>query len=163
MLDFLGAWTQAYPYTSLLLILMAIDIMTGLLRAIEEKKLSSDVSGRGMRRKATMLILVMVGKALERVTGPAPVAEFIALGFCVSEGLSVLENAALLGAPIPQFLTQFFMQLQAVANSKTPFRLGDSPRDHDRILEQRQPEHTKNNLRPDVTENLLDQVEKDGL
>lgn len=163
MLDFLGPWIQAYPYTGLLLILMAFDILTGVIRAISEKKLDSTINGRGMRRKAVMLILVMVGKALERVIGDAPIAEVIAVGFCVSEGISILENATLLGAPVPPFLTQIFMQLQAA--SQRPFRLGDSPEDYDRILALRQAaEHAKNDaLKPGVVDELLSSIEKDGL
>ena len=162
MLSFLGEWTKTYPWASLLLVLMAFDILTGLLRAIQEKKLSSDINGRGMRRKATMLILVLVGKALEQTVGEAPISEAIAGGFCVSEGLSILENATLLGAPVPPFLTRFFLQLQA-ASTANPFRLGDSPADHDRILAQRELAHTKNELRPDVVEQTLDRIEKEGL
>lgn len=160
-MTFLGEWTQTYPYAALLLILMAFDILTGLMRAIQDKKLSSDVSGRGMRRKATMIILVMVGKALERVTGEAPISEAIAVGFCVSEGLSILENATLLGAPVPPILTQIFAQLQTTATKS--FRLGDSSADHDRILQERaSDDHTKNELRPDVVDQVFDHIEKDG-
>lgn len=163
MLQRLADWSATYPYTSLLLFLMFWDVVTGLLRAIQERKLSSDINGRGMRRKATMLILVLIGKALERVTGPAPIAEAIAVGFCVSEGLSILENATLLGAPVPPFLTRFFLQLQHMTASTTSVRLGDSQEDVDRILAARQAGHTKNEPRPDVTENLLDHIEKDGV
>ncbi len=105
------AWFDEHPMLALLIIAMVIDVATGLLRAWQDKRISSDISGKGMRRKATMLILVLMGFALERYVKIGGIAEVIAGGFCISEALSVFENAALLGVKVPSVLQNAFEQL----------------------------------------------------
>ncbi len=104
-------WFQINMFASLLIHLMIADVLTGLLRAWQERTLISCVAGAGMRRKATMLIMVLVGQALEPYMQHMPVSEIIAAGFAVSEGISVIENAAALGVPVPPILRQVFVDI----------------------------------------------------
>ncbi|GAC1354035.1 MAG: hypothetical protein NVS4B8_30560 [Herpetosiphon sp.] len=104
-------WFVVNPAAGLLVHLMIADVATGLLRAWQERKLASCVAGDGMRRKATMLIMVVVGQLLEPYAQHLPVGSIMATGFAVSEGLSLLENAALLGVPVPPVVTRAFAAL----------------------------------------------------
>lgn len=122
-------WFQGNPFVGLLFVLMISDVVLGLLRATKERRLSSAVSGDGMRRKAVMLILVGLGKVIGvfvvRETGESPLtsmASLIAGGFCFSEGMSIIENSRLLGVKIPEVLTQYFSRLAPDAISKTSER-----------------------------------------
>lgn len=108
--NFVMDWFRLNPLAHVLLVLMFCDVATGLLCAIQNRALSSSVSGVGMRRKATMLILILVGAVLEEQMH-AEISEVIAGFFCVAEGISVIENAASLGVPIPPVLTRVFAQL----------------------------------------------------
>lgn len=164
----LGAWAHTYPYVAFLLILMGLDVLLGILRAFQDKKLSSDINGRGMRRKATMLILVLLGKVLEtylfdRYGQQLPVSESISLGFSISEILSILENSVLLGVPVPPIFRQILVQLNAHHAATIPMRLGDAPEALPKILEMREQPPSKNSLRPDIVEQALDNIEKDGV
>lgn len=83
--------------------LMALDIATGMLAAFVNRELSSDVSFRGMARKAIVLLVVAGGVWLEPVTG-LPVGQAVAGFYAAHEGLSVIENVTRVGLPVPQVL-----------------------------------------------------------
>lgn len=161
IVDSLIAWWSTHLMLGSLLIMMILDIVLGLIRAGQDKKLSSDISGRGMRRKAVMLILVLVGAVLGRAAGTGGIGEVIAASFMVSEVLSILENAALLGVPIPPPLAAILVQLRASTGNDAPaFRLGDSPRDHPVILQAREvATSSKDQLRPDPVADVIDSIE----
>lgn len=163
LLENVQAWWLTRPFLGSLLIMMILDIVLGIIRAVQDRRLSSDVSGRGMRRKATMLVLVMVGLVLGRVANAEGIGEAIALFFMVSELLSIIENAGLLGVPIPPPLAALLVQLRAQTGNDGPtFRLGDSPQEHERILQERVLAD-KNAPRPDPVNGLLDGVDKGHL
>lgn len=162
--DSLIAWWTNHLMLGSLLIMMILDIVLGLIRAGQDKKLSSDISGRGMRRKSVMLILVLVGAVLGRAAGASGVGEAIAAFFMVSELLSIVENAGLLGVPIPPPLAAILVQLRASTGNDAPaFRLGDSPRDHPVILQARElgtTAHDKDQLRPDPAAEAIERIEE---
>lgn len=109
------AWFQVNKFAGLLLILTLADMISGVLLAIRLKKLDSSVARDGITRKAGMLLYVLVGKALQLIVFPdLPVAELIAIYYCGSEGISFVENAGRLGAPLPLWLKQFFVKLRDV-------------------------------------------------
>lgn len=135
--DAIQAWFFRNPLFGTLLFMMCIDIILGLLLSVQEKRVSSDVSRRGMTRKAVMLLLVMVGYVLSGVTGIPGTGATIALFFITSELISVLENGALLGAPIPPPLIAILLQLRPSLKGGE-FRLGDSTEEHARILAERE-------------------------
>lgn len=152
--DAIQAWFFRNPLFGTLLFMMCIDIILGLLLSIQEKRVSSDVSRRGMTRKAVMLLLVMVGYVLSGVTGTPGTGATIGLFFITSELISVLENAALLGAPIPPPLIAILLQLRPSLKGGE-FRLGDSTQEHARILQERD----KNKpAPPDPSLDILDAI-----
>lgn len=129
-------WFSLYPDLMILILFMGLDIITGLLKAIDQKKLNSDICGKGMRRKAVMLIVILAALSFDKFLGNTPVSEFLVIGFSLSEIISILENAKELGAPIPNRVMNLF---ETIENN---YRVGDSKTEYKRINELREEDNT---------------------
>ena len=107
---FLGG-CDALLYT--LLAFMAVDYLTGVFCAISEKKLSSEIGFKGIARKVCILLLVGIGAMLDaNVIGQGAVLRTAVIFFYLAnEGVSLTENAARLGLPIPEKLRAVLKQL----------------------------------------------------
>lgn len=105
-------WFGLAPICQLLLISMALDVVTGVLSAYVGKTISSAASFRGMAKKAIILLLVWgawaVGQQLEQPVGAA-VAGF----YVLNEWISIIENSAEAGLPVPQFLRDALAKLSS--------------------------------------------------
>lgn len=105
----LGGWT---PAMTTLVIIIALDIATGLLRALMQRQLSSSVSWRGMLKKVMILLIVALAYQADCLIGAGSlVRDATVIFFGVSEALSVLENATAAGLPVPEFLREALRQL----------------------------------------------------
>jgi phage-related holin len=88
-------WPWAYQTFALVLVL---DVLTGLLAGGKHGELDSDVSFRGMRKKGMEICLVGFASWIgTNPSQPLPLGEMAAMGFVITEGISVLENAGRLG------------------------------------------------------------------
>ena len=98
-----------------LLVFSALDCLTGVLCAIADRELSSAVGYRGICRKALIFLLVGVGHVLDtQVAGSGAAVRTAVICFYLSnEGISLLENAARLGLPVPEKLKAALAQLGA--------------------------------------------------
>lgn len=96
-----------------LVVFVAADYLTGVMCAISEKKLSSEVGFRGICRKVLIFILVGIANILDvQVIGTGSVLRTAIIFFYISnEGISLLENAGRLGLPIPEKLKLVLEQL----------------------------------------------------
>ena len=96
-----------------LLIFMVLDYITGLMCAIADKKLSSAVGFRGICKKVLILMLVGVAHIVDlHVVGTGDALRSAVVCFYLSnESVSMLENAAHLGLPIPEKLKSVLAQL----------------------------------------------------
>ena len=96
-----------------LVIFAAVDYITGVMCAISDRKLSSEVGFRGICRKVLIFILVGIANILDvEVIGTGSVLRTAIIFFYLSnEGVSLLENAAHLGLPVPQKLKDVLEQL----------------------------------------------------
>lgn len=96
-----------------LLAFVVIDYITGIMCAVVDKKLSSEVGFKGIFKKVLIFALVGIGHTLDtRVIGSGSVMRTAVIFFYLSnEGVSLLENAAYLGLPIPQKLKSVLEQL----------------------------------------------------
>lgn len=96
-----------------LIAFVVIDYITGMMCAISDKRLSSEVGFRGICRKVLIFILVGVGNLLDvYILGEAGVLRTAVIFFYLSnEGVSLLENASRLGLPIPEKLKEILQQL----------------------------------------------------
>ena len=96
-----------------LLAFVVVDYITGIMCAVVDKKLSSEVGFKGIFKKVLIFALVGIGHILDtRVIGNGSVMRTAVIFFYLSnEGVSLLENAAYLGLPIPQKLKSVLEQL----------------------------------------------------
>jgi len=96
-----------------LLVFAVLDYVTGIMCAITDHKLSSEVGFRGIFRKVLIFALVGIGHVLDaNVIGTGSVLRTAVIFFYLSnEGVSLVENAAHLGLPIPEKLKAVLEQL----------------------------------------------------
>ena len=96
-----------------LVVFAVVDYITGVMCAVSDRKLSSEVGFRGICRKVLIFLLVGVGHIIDTaVIGNGSVLRTAVIFFYLSnEGVSLLENAAYLGLPIPQKLKEVLAQL----------------------------------------------------
>jgi len=99
-----GLWVGLNPLFQALMILMALDIVTGMLSGYVAKQLSSDVSLRGVTKKALILLVVAGASVVAPHVGELPLAEVVAAFYIAHEGLSIIENLGEAGLPVPQAL-----------------------------------------------------------
>lgn len=95
-----------------LLIFMAIDYLTGILKAIKNKKLSSRIGFIGISKKCIILGIVCIGSLIDRVIGTENfVRTFVIMFYMCNEGISILENATVFNVPFPQKLKDILLEL----------------------------------------------------
>lgn len=108
---FLGGW-DGFLYA--LVTFVVIDYITGLMCAILDKKLSSEVGARGIFKKVLIFTLVAIGHIIDKsVIGDGSVIRTAVIFFYISnEGVSILENISRIGLPIPEKLKDILVQLK---------------------------------------------------
>ena len=105
----LGGWSTDLQT---LVIFMAIDFLTGFLVAGVFKKsgksaggaLESNACFKGLTRKVTMLFFVLIAHRLDTSIGGEYIRTATIIGFIANEALSIIENAGLMGVPIPKII-----------------------------------------------------------
>ena len=96
-----------------LVLFAAVDYLTGVMCAISDKALSSNVGFKGICRKVLIFLLVGIANILDvHVIGTGSVLRTAVIFFYISnEGVSLLENAAHLGLPVPEKIKAVLEQL----------------------------------------------------
>ena len=102
-----------------LLVFMSIDYITGLIVAAVKKSpksksggLSSKAGLKGLIKKCVIFMLVLVAVRLDLTLGTKYIRDAVCIGFIVNELLSIIENAGLLGVPMPLALKNAVELLQ---------------------------------------------------
>ena len=96
-----------------LLIAIAFDYISGLIKAYECKVLSSKIGFRGILKKVGVLLVVMLAVLIDRVTGnTGAIRTLVVYYFVANEGLSIIENLAEAGVPIPNSLKKALKSLK---------------------------------------------------
>lgn len=97
-----------------LIAFMATDYITGVIVAVINKQLSSEVGFKGLAKKLLILVFVSLGHIADMyVLGGTPVAmSAVMLFYIANEGLSIIENAGNLGLPVPKKLKDIMIQLK---------------------------------------------------
>ena len=106
-----GGWDAALQT---LIICMAVDYITGLIVAgvfhaspkTKTGTLESRAGWKGLCRKGMSLLIVLVACRLDAVMGSSFVRDAVVIGFIANETLSIIENAGLMGVPIPKVLAR---------------------------------------------------------
>ncbi|HIT00749.1 MAG TPA: phage holin family protein [Candidatus Faecaligallichristensenella faecipullorum] len=107
----MGGWDAAMK---VLTVCMALDYITGVLSAIKEKKLSSSVGFWGLLRKGVIFLVVMLAAQLDAALGQEAVCRTAAILFYIAnEAVSMTENAAKLGVPVPGKILDVLEQLKS--------------------------------------------------
>ncbi|RHO10597.1 MULTISPECIES: phage holin family protein [Clostridium] len=103
-----------------LIAFVVIDYITGVMCAINDKTLSSEVGFRGICRKVLIFLLVGIANILDvQVIGTGSVLRTAVIFFYISnEGVSLLENAAHLGLPVPKKIKTVLEQLHDRSESE---------------------------------------------
>ena len=96
-----------------LLVFVIVDYITGVMCAIEDRKLSSAVGFRGLCRKVLTFLLVGIAQVLDVhvLNQPGVLRTAVIFWAIANNGLSILENAAHLGLPVPEQLKAVLEQL----------------------------------------------------
>ena len=96
-----------------LVVFVVVDYLTGVMCAIADHKLSSAVGFKGICRKVLIFLLVGIANILDvQVIGSGSVLRMAVIFFYISnEGVSLVENAAHLGLPVPDKLKDVLEQL----------------------------------------------------
>ena len=118
-----GGWDSAMMT---LLIFMAIDYLSGLIVAgvfhssdkSETGALNSIACWQGLLKKGMTLVIVLVAARLDIVLGTAFVRDAVVIAYIVNETISIIENAGLMGLPVPDVIMQAIEQLQGKHEQK---------------------------------------------
>lgn len=100
-----------------LLVFVAIDYVTGVLCAIVDKKLSSEIGAKGIFKKVLIFVLVGVAHILDtQILGSSgdnngALRTAVIFFYLSNEGISILENSSHIGLPIPGKLKEILKQL----------------------------------------------------
>lgn len=107
----LGSWDISLI---VLVSFMIMDYLTGVLKAYITKNLSSSVGIKGITKKCLIFIVLIVGSLLDRLINSNQwiFRTLICYFYISNEGLSLLENCAMLGLPLPNKLLKSLKQLQ---------------------------------------------------
>ncbi|MFV0551111.1 MAG: holin family protein [Anaerorhabdus sp.] len=106
-----GTWDTALVVLAMFMIL---DYITGLWKGYVTKTLSSDVGLKGLTRKFLILVIIIVAVLLDRLSGMDNwfFRTLVCYFYIANEGLSILENATVLGLPLPDKLKEALEQLK---------------------------------------------------
>ena len=96
-----------------LIAFVAIDYLTGVMCAIDDCTLSSEVGFRGICRKMLIFLLVAIGHIIDStvIQSGSTLRTAVIFFYLSNEGISILENAGHLGLPIPKKLKAILEQL----------------------------------------------------
>lgn len=136
MLDILGGWDNLLAF---LVMLVVADTMSGVFKAIKNKTLSSEAMRVGLFKKAMIALICSIAVQADRVIldyfGHPILLHFdgkeyelyvrtaFILWFCLEEAISLLENCAQLGLPIPNWLKAILVAIDNGIQSTTPSQI----------------------------------------
>lgn len=103
----------------ILLTSMALDYVSGMLKAFYLGDVSSKKGYKGLIKKVGILFTIVVANLTDLILGLTIFRSAICMFFCMNELISILENIAALGVPIPEILTDKLMQTQTKGDDIT--------------------------------------------
>ena len=111
-----GGWDMSLQ---ILLIVIGLDYLTGVACAFKTKAVSSSVGYKGLIKKSTIFIIVILAAQMDRMIGVENdlFRNCTAIFFTVNDALSILENAGKMGMKLPAFLKSTLVKLQQKVES----------------------------------------------
>jgi toxin secretion/phage lysis holin len=120
-----GAWLGYFVggmdgLLSVLITMIIIDYVTGVMVAISQKKLSSEIGFKGICKKILIMVFVGIANIIDiNIIATGSMLRTATIFFYISnEGISVIENTALLGLPVPKKITNILEQLHDTAEKE---------------------------------------------
>ena len=96
-----------------LLVIMVLDCLTGVIKAIYTKTMSSEIGFKGLLKKITVLIIVALSNVLQQITGDnVAIREFVFIFFVANDVISVFENVAVIYARMPKEIKDILLQIR---------------------------------------------------
>lgn len=119
-----GGWSQPM---AVLLIMIGLDYISAVIVALvfhksphtENGGLSSSVGLKGLLRKFVLIVIVAAAYQLDKLIGTSYIRDAVAIAFIANEALSLVENAGLMGVPIPSILLKGIEVLKGKADQHT--------------------------------------------
>lgn len=116
ILYLLGGWDVAL---ACLIVTIILDYISGIIKAYVNKDLSSKIGFEGLLKKVGVLLIVMLAVLVDKITGETgAIRTLVIYYFVANEGLSILENLALAGVPIPESIKNALKVLKDLGNDK---------------------------------------------
>lgn len=111
LIHLLGGWDVTLKILAMFIV---IDYLTGLMKAYKDKELSSSVGFIGFLRKAAIFLVVIIATKLDVIIAlENPIFRTMTvLFYTANEGISITENIALLGVPLPQGIVDALKKLK---------------------------------------------------
>ena len=124
--NFFSGWNEAM---TTLCIFMLIDYVTGLIVAgifknstkTNDGGLESKAGFKGLMRKFSVLLLVLIACRLDMILGVSFVKECVIIAFIANETISIIENIGLMGVPIPKVIEKAITLLNERSEEKNEF------------------------------------------
>lgn len=106
-----GIWDTAL---AVVVLFMTLDYITGFFYGVVSKTLSSEIGFKGLLKKFTILVVLIVAVSLDRLlnSGSWVFRILVCYFYIANEGISLLENSAKIGLPIPPRLVNILAQLK---------------------------------------------------
>lgn len=107
---FLGGW-DGFLYA--LVAFVVIDYISGLMAAVINKKLSSETGARGIFKKVLIFMMVGIGNIIDThlIQNGSAIRTAVIFFYLSNEGISIIENAAVIGLPVPDRFRAVLEQL----------------------------------------------------
>ena len=117
-----GGWDAAM---NTLVIFMVIDYISGVVVAAVFHKSTKTATGtlkswigfKGLCKKGMIMLMVLIAHRLDLVLGLSYIREAVIIGFTTNEAISIVENAGLMGLPLPKVLTKAIDVLTETSNT----------------------------------------------
>jgi len=111
----LGGWDVL---AQALVLLIGLDVLGGLIQAFYERKLNSSIMRRGLLRKSSYFIAIILSVLVDKALFQSvPATRTLVVSYlCVNEALSVLEHLAVIGVPLPTQLKRSLEKLRKELN-----------------------------------------------
>lgn len=112
-LGYLLGGTDSFLYA--LVAFVVIDYITGVMMAIIQRKLSSSIGFKGIFKKIMIFLMVAIAHTIDAYligNGGGAIRTAVIFFYIANEGISILENSACMGLPVPEKLKEILIQLK---------------------------------------------------
>ena len=111
--SFIGKLLGGYDMLLITLIIFVVmDYLTGVMKAIIEKKLSSSVGFKGIFKKILIFFLIVISVRIDLMLNDIGIRYVVIMFYLINEAISILENAGKMGLPLPPKLNEILESLK---------------------------------------------------